>query len=249
MAVTKLKMGTVVDGFTIGTLAHKGGMAVFYEVTHPDHTAPLLMKVPVLFEGEDPAAIVGFEMEQMIMPRLSGPHVPKVIAVGSFSTQPYIVMERIPGETLYKKIDHLPLPPDEVASVAIKVATALQGLHQQHVIHLDVKPSNIIIAEPTENAKWIAKWKARPKELMVHSSGCLLDRDDITARIGEITCPALIIHGTHDTAISAERAEALRNGLRNADDIVWVQGAAHASNLTHPQIVNPPLRAFLERVA
>ena len=109
--------------------------------------------------------------------------------------------------------------------------------------------ANIIIAEPTENAKWIAKWKARPKELMVHSSGCLLDRDDITARIGEITCPALIIHGTHDTAISPERAEALRKGLRNADDIVWVEGAAHASNLTHPQIVNPPLRAFLERVA
>lgn len=109
--------------------------------------------------------------------------------------------------------------------------------------------ANIIIAEPQENAKWIAKWKARPKELMLHPSGCLLDRDDITSRIGEITCPALIIHGTADTAISAERATALRAGLRNAEDIVWVEGAAHAANLTHPHIVNPPLRAFLERVA
>ena len=109
--------------------------------------------------------------------------------------------------------------------------------------------ANIIIANPTENAKWIAKWKARPKELMTHPSGCLLDRDDITSRIGEISCPALIIHGTNDTAISADRAEALRKGLRNAQDIVWVEGAAHAANLTHPHIVNPPLRAFLERVA
>lgn len=109
--------------------------------------------------------------------------------------------------------------------------------------------ANIIIANPTENAKWIAKWKARPKELMTHPSGCLLDRDDITSRIGEISCPALIIHGTNDTAIGADRAEALRKGLRNAQDIVWVEGAAHAANLTHPHIVNPPLRAFLERVA
>ncbi|MFM8645527.1 MAG: alpha/beta fold hydrolase, partial [Actinomycetota bacterium] len=75
------------------------------------------------------------------------------------------------------------------------------------------------------------------------------ERDDISARLGEIACPAIIIHGTNDTAISAERAEALRKGLRNAGDIVWVQGAAHAANLTHPNAVNPPLRAFLERVA
>lgn len=109
--------------------------------------------------------------------------------------------------------------------------------------------ANIIIAEPTENARWIAKWKARPKESMVHPSGCLLDRDDITDRIGEIACPALIIHGTNDTAISAERAEALKKGLRNSDEIIWIEGAAHAANLTHPHLVNPPLRAFLERVA
>jgi pimeloyl-ACP methyl ester carboxylesterase len=109
--------------------------------------------------------------------------------------------------------------------------------------------ANIIIADPTENPKWIAKWKQRPKEAMVHPSACLLERDDISARLGEITCPALIIHGTNDTAISAERAEALHKGLRNAEAIVWVEGAAHAANLTHPHIVNPPLRAFLERVA
>jgi hypothetical protein len=59
-----------------------------YEVTHPDHL-PLLMKVPILHEGEDPAAIVGFEMEQMILPRLSGIHVPKFVASGDFAVQPY----------------------------------------------------------------------------------------------------------------------------------------------------------------
>jgi hypothetical protein len=48
-------------------------------VTRPDIAAPLLMKIPLVSEGEDPAAIVSFEMEQMILPRLSGPHVPPAL--------------------------------------------------------------------------------------------------------------------------------------------------------------------------
>ncbi|MFM8835845.1 MAG: alpha/beta fold hydrolase, partial [Actinomycetota bacterium] len=70
----------------------------------------------------------------------------------------------------------------------------------------------------------------------------------ITSRVGEIKCPALIIHGTADTAISMERAEKMRAGLVGAGPIVKIDGAAHAANLTHPQLVNPPLVEFLRRV-
>ena len=108
---------------------------------------PLLMKVPILHEGEDPAAIVGFEMEQMILPRLTGPARAALRRRRRFAVQPYIVMERIAGETLKPLLDHLPLPVDEVAAIGAKVATALHDLHGQHVVHLDVKPSNIILRE------------------------------------------------------------------------------------------------------
>ena len=122
-------------------------MAMFYEVTHADHAIPLLMKVPIMAEGEDPAAIVGFEMEQMILPRLTGPHVPRFIAGGDFAAQPYLVYERILGETLKPLMEKLPLPPEEVAAIGAKIATALHDLHGQHVVHLDIKPSNIILRE------------------------------------------------------------------------------------------------------
>lgn len=145
MARPHLEKGTVIDGFTIGELVHRGGMAIFFDVTHPDHDMPLLMKVPMLSQGEDPAAIVGFEMEQMILPRLSGKHVPRFVAAGDFAVQPYLVYERIVGDTLYKRLPDLPLPPDEVAAIGAKVATALHDLHRQHVVHLDIKPSNIIL--------------------------------------------------------------------------------------------------------
>lgn len=107
----------------------------------------------------------------------------------------------------------------------------------------------IIIADPAENPRWVAKWKARPPEAMKDPSECLLSRDDITARLGEITCPAIVVHGTADTAISMDRARALAAGLSGAGPVVEIEGGAHSSNLTHPDLVNPPLLEFLRRVS
>lgn len=108
--------------------------------------------------------------------------------------------------------------------------------------------ANIIIAEPNENAKWVAKWQGLKTEAIKATANCLLTRDVIDNRLGEIKCPAIIIHGTADTAISMDRAEAMRAGLVGAGKIVAIEGAAHAANLTHPQLVNPPLIEFLRRV-
>jgi pimeloyl-ACP methyl ester carboxylesterase len=104
--------------------------------------------------------------------------------------------------------------------------------------------AEIIIAEPATNAAWIAKWKELPTEPMRQAGDCLLHRDDLTDRLGEITCPALVVHGTADTAIPMERAEQLAAGLSGAGPVVAVPGA-HAANLTHPGPVNDAILAFL----
>jgi len=144
MTSSRIRQGTTVDGFEVGELIHQGGMSTLREVTRPGVEIPLLMKVPKTLEGMDPAAIVSFEMEQMILPRVSGVHVPRFVANGDFTVQPYIVMERIPGTTLLACLARLPLPYDEVARIGTRVATAVHDLHRQQVIHLDVKPSNIL---------------------------------------------------------------------------------------------------------
>ncbi len=136
--------GRVIDGFEVHEALHEGGMALLYRVIRAGEAAPLLMKVPRLRQGEDPAAIVSFEMEQMIMPRLSGPHVPRFVAQAGFEAQPYIVMERIEGPALSLRLRALPLEPEEVAAIGAAVAEALDDLHHQHVVHLDVKPANIL---------------------------------------------------------------------------------------------------------
>jgi eukaryotic-like serine/threonine-protein kinase len=152
VARTGARTGATIDGFRIGDVIHTGGMAVLRAVSRPDVAMPILMKIPTMLEGEDPATIVSFEMEQMILPRLSGPHVPKFVAAGDFAVQPYVVMERIAGETLLARLDDLPLPYAEVAEIGAKVAEALDSIHRQHVVHLDVKPSNVVLREGTGEA-------------------------------------------------------------------------------------------------
>jgi len=104
--------------------------------------------------------------------------------------------------------------------------------------------AEIIIAHPEENQRWIAKWQARPKELLREPTACLFERDDLTDRLAEITCPAIVVHGTDDTSISMADAELLADGLPGAGPVVKVPGA-HAANLTHPEAVNEALRSFL----
>ncbi|HEX6363952.1 MAG TPA: serine/threonine-protein kinase, partial [Albitalea sp.] len=141
--------GLVIDGFRLDEPLHRGGMAALWRVTRlaAPNELPLIMKVPRIKGGDDPTTVVGFEVEQMILPALAGPHVPRFIAKGDFTGQPYIVMERIGGESLRARLDRAPLPIDEVVDIGWKVATALHDVHRQHVVHLDVKPSNILFRQ------------------------------------------------------------------------------------------------------
>jgi eukaryotic-like serine/threonine-protein kinase len=144
MATSPVHPGAVIDGFVVGECVHAGGMATLWSVTRSDIDRPLLMKIPRVAEGEDPAAIVSFEMEQLILPKLSGPHVPACFGIGDFAHQAYVVIERIAGETLYKRLPELPLPYEEARGLVARIATALADLHRQHVIHHDIKPSSIM---------------------------------------------------------------------------------------------------------
>lgn len=143
-----LEPGQLLDGFRLEQHLHQGGMANLWAVSRVEpkdgEDFPLIMKVPRIKGGEDPATIVGFEVEQMLMPALSGPHVPRYVARGDWTRQAYIVMERIEGPSLRPRLDAAPLEIDEVVDIGAKVALALHALHRQHLIHLDVKPSNIM---------------------------------------------------------------------------------------------------------
>lgn len=136
--------GLEIDGFTLTTCLYRGGFATIWDVTHPDHALPMVMKVPTILDGYDAPTIVGFEVEQMILPRLTGVHVPRVIAVGDFAVMPYLVTERIDGGSLLALFRTAPRPADEVVELSVAMVRAVHDLHRQHVVHLDLKPANFL---------------------------------------------------------------------------------------------------------
>ena len=76
----RFEAGQAIDGFRLIELMPFGGMASFWRVANDTNDLPMVMKMPLLRPGEDPFTIVGYEVEQMILPRLTGPHVPRFIA-------------------------------------------------------------------------------------------------------------------------------------------------------------------------
>ena len=104
----------------------------------------------------------------------------------------------------------------------------------------------IVGNERPESAEWIEKWKARDPRELTPIYRTLVDRDDVTGRLGEITAPAIVFHGVEDVAIDMSLAEKLCNGLPGCSGVVKVEGAGHASNLTHPEAVNRVIDAFLD---
>ena len=132
------------------------------------------------------------------------------------------------------------------------VAPAYEQMEQTWMEH-GPEPVRDIVASiilgsadgPVDYAPWFAKWDAADRDGLRLAFRCLMDRDDVTGRLGEINCPALILHGTADAAIPMERAQAVQAGIGGVATLVQVDGGTHAANLSHPDQVNAAMLEFL----
>ncbi|HWO09901.1 MAG TPA: serine/threonine-protein kinase, partial [Polyangiaceae bacterium] len=140
-----LREGGQIDGFVLGPRVHVGGMSALYRVTKAGEQRPLVMKVPLLGAGAPREAVVAFETEAAIVPTLTGPHVPAFVAAGDLEGTPYLVTEWVEGQALEDRLTPGGLEPAGVARLGAALADALHSVHVQGVIHLDLKPANVIV--------------------------------------------------------------------------------------------------------
>ena len=140
--------GKVVDGFILGKEVHRGGMASLFSASKEGIDVPILLKIPRVGRDQPVESLIGFETELTILRSLKSPYVPQYLGSGNMATRPYIAMERVEGRPLEDYIkEGKVFTIDEVVRIGADLAQAVQSLHSQDAIHLDVKPENILIDE------------------------------------------------------------------------------------------------------
>ncbi|MCA9675644.1 MAG: serine/threonine protein kinase [Kofleriaceae bacterium] len=99
--------------------------------------------------ADEPRFRQRFEIEARTMAKLDHPHCGAVIDVGQHGDMPYLVMEFIQGVDLRHVLDDGRLAPLRAAAIARQVLAGLAHAHEVGIIHRDVKPANVMLADRT----------------------------------------------------------------------------------------------------
>jgi pimeloyl-ACP methyl ester carboxylesterase len=94
---------------------------------------------------------------------------------------------------------------------------------------------------------WIDRWMQQETFDAVEVMHAVTRRDAIADRLGEITAPAVVVHGLEDVAIEIEKARAMADGLAGEVEFVEVPGAGHSSTVERPDEVTAAVERFLQR--
>ncbi len=136
------------DRYEITDKVGSGGMSDVYKAK--DHKLNRFVAIKVLKAefSEDKNFVSKFRVEAQSAAGLSHPNIVNVFDVGEDNSVYYIVMELIEGITLKNYIERKgQLPVKEAVSILIQVAQGIEAAHNNHIIHRDIKPQNIIISK------------------------------------------------------------------------------------------------------
>ncbi|MCA8999446.1 MAG: serine/threonine protein kinase [Planctomycetaceae bacterium] len=92
--------------------------------------------------------------EGMMLARVSHPRLARIYGYGVFQDRPYLVMEYVPGKTLSAIVKERPLASQEVQRMIREIASGLEAVHAESILHLDLKPENVIVT-PSGHCKLI----------------------------------------------------------------------------------------------
>ena len=122
-----------------------GGMGSVYRALDPSLGREVAIKALAgTFRG-DSASLRRFEREARVLATLSHPNIATIYGFERLDGSPYLVLERVDGETLANRLRRGAIPVDEALGIATQIVAGLEEAHGKGDVHRDLKPSNVML--------------------------------------------------------------------------------------------------------
>jgi CheY-like chemotaxis protein/tRNA A-37 threonylcarbamoyl transferase component Bud32 len=133
-----------IPGIKVLRLIGEGGMSRVYLASRESDDEPLVVKILRPEAMGDRKALERFIEEYNLIERIQSRHVAKIFGHGVSEGNAYLVMEFFDGGDLNKRLDGKASPPDEALRIFRELMFALGDIHEQGVLHRDLKPQNLM---------------------------------------------------------------------------------------------------------